>query len=136
MGDHLKVIRRNILIDSEMYRIDDSDIIIETIGDPDSFKLKWLSDENFLKEISHLKTFFVNSFTSTEEHVSLWQVAEAVQGGFNYGYDNILLRNEILEHLINNFDLRMKHLVFIVSINDQNKPIAYRKIVLEEYSSE
>lgn len=83
MGDHLKVIRRNVLIDSKMYRIDDSDIIIETIGDPDSFKLKGLSDENFLKEISHLKTFFVNSFTSTEKHVSLWQVAEAVQGGVN-----------------------------------------------------
>lgn len=132
MGDHLKVIRREVLTYSGTYRIEDTDIVVETIGNPYSFQIDGLSDREFSKEIVGLKTFEVHPFSENEEQIVLWQVSEGVFKGFNFGYDNASLRNEILLFIESNFNLKGEHFFFVVSSNEEKGATTCRQIVYGE----
>lgn len=134
MGDHLRVVKRNIPTYlsippySEIYRITDKDYVVETICDSTSLGISRLSDRNFLKEHALLKGYEVRPFPENDDYVHFWQVSEGVEGGYNYGYDDTLSRNEILAFIIERFDLRKKHCLFIVS-DDGHGNLIFREVL-------
>ena len=135
MGDHLKVIKREVPVYllspsySEIYRITDEDYVVETICNAKALNLPGLVDREFLKNHALLKGYEVRPFEGNEDYVHFWQVSEGVEGGYNYGYDNIPLRNEMLSFIIKRFDVRKKHALFVVS-SDGHDNLIFREVIL------
>ena len=134
MGDHLKVIKREVPVYllsppySEIYRISDNDYVVETICNAKALKISGLVDREFLKNHALLKGYEVRPFEGNDDYVHFWQVSEGVEGGYNYGYDNIPLRNEMLSFIIKRFNVREKHCLFVVS-SDGHGNLIFREVI-------